>query len=858
MPQVPRIPRHAIDRPELRARLDVGCMAPLTLLVAPAGSGKSVLLAQWADSRPSGTVAWVDVRRSDVDAVEFARRLTDAVGVPWSSVAAPVGTPGGGFGEPFVDAFAAALGDVGDITVVFDDLHHLARSPIVGELWRLVDRLPASAHFIFASRVDLKIGLSKHRLAHGMVELRQSELAFTDDVTAGVLERITGRAVSSPTAAAVNRHTEGWAAGVQLSALSLRFGADSEQLAGHLDATNRLIVDYLSEEVFDAQTPQRRRALLRMSVLDEVSAGLVQAVADVRDGDEFLKRLERESMFLEPVPDRPGRHRLHHLFRDLLRYRLRETDAGLERQLLVVAADWHLLRGDTATAVEYLIRAREWEAVCSIALASGSEVYERLKVTSVARWLSLVPDDVRRSRPDAELMYGIVVGMSGRGALATDILQRLLAQGSLDVGGRQAALAYLATCVYFQPHPDRYLVHAESALALLTEHPEAVPPDILNLTSRPLLTTVSHVALGRAHLLLGNLVEARAALETALTGEGSQYGAFRVQVLGTSALAEAWAGRLSRATELSDEALDLARDLALLGHPAPADAHLARAIVAIQRGEAESGATSLHEGSIRAAANQRTSLMWIAHVASALVDPHGSRSAAIQPFGVPPPAVARALRALEWRWARLQGEPLDPHARPESTWSTLAFEQVLALLERGSIADARALLSRIPYDVDDELPVAAIEHDLASALLASAEGRRTSSRKHLQDALARAEGEGLAYPLMSAGPKLHALAQSLGMPPSSVLQAVESPGSRPPASPPLTEGLTTSELEVLEYLPTRLTGAEIAARRYTSVNTVKTHLAHIYRKLDVTDRDSAITRGIELGLLPRERQTSPR
>lgn len=856
------IPQYAIDRPGLRARLDAGSAAPLSLVIAPAGSGKTVLLRQWAGSRPRGSVVWMDVTPADADPLVFGRRLVAAVADIHS---APVrlrmtaGTTEDGLGESFLEAVAAEFRGVPDLVVVFDDLHRIAGSAVVADLWRLVDLLPASVHFVFASRIDLQLGWSRHRLAHGLMELRQAELAFTPEVTGRVLERIIGNDVSDATAVAVTRHTEGWAAGVQLTALSMRFQDDPEGIAQRLVENDRLVVDYLTEEILIAQPPERMDALLRLSVLDEVCGDLAESVAHVTKGDELLRQLERESMFIAEVPDRPGWYRFHHLFRDLLRFRLRATDEHDEADLAKAAAAWHLAHGDDAAAVEYLVRARAWDAVCDIALASGSDVYEQIPATAVARWLSLVPEDVRWSRPLVEVLYGIVAGMAGQSAHAVDILTRVLSAGVLDTGGQQVALTYLAGCVYSQPHPDRFLDVAKRSLALLAGTPDAVTPGLLHLTSPALLETMSRLALARACLLLGDVPAARAAAQDALASEGSNYGPYRVQVLGVLGIVEAWAGRLGRAEVLADDALDLARDLSLLSHPAPADAYLARAVVAIQRGESESGTCALRESHVRAAAARQTELMWLTHVASTLIDPRDAGPTAMPPDGHAPPIATRALQAMEWRRARLDGAPRDPGRWSESEWSTLAFEQVAALLQRGSIAEARALLERIRFARDLTFPALTVEHDLARAWLAAAEGRRADSRLHLSSALDLAEREGLAFPVLAAGSAVLALVEALPHRDSPFRRRLrQSSGSLTEALNELPNPLTAREMELLELLPTRSTSAEIAARWYVSVNTVKTHLGHVYRKLDVADRTAAIARAQELGLLEDQALTRGR
>lgn len=845
---------HAVDRPSLRGRIDAGLDAPLVVVVAPAGYGKSVLLTQWVHSRPDLAVAWLDITGADDDATLFAARLVDsirAVDPRMPQPDAPIGTLDGGLGDPFLNALAEALVSIGETVVVFDDLHHISASPISADLWRLSDLLPPNVHLIFSTRTDARIGRSRLRLQHGLVELRQSDLAFSDDETAALLHRITGRDVPQTAAASIARHTEGWAAGVQLSALTLRFEPDMDRFTDRLDETDRLIVEYLSEEVLDAQTAERRRALLQLSALDEVSAGLVEAVTGVSDGERFLAELVNESMFLVPVADRRGRYRFHHLFRDLLRYRLRASDPAAEAGLLLAAAEWHLNWGEYSTAVEYLLRAREWERVFTLLLASGRDVYDGVRTTTVARWLALVPEDVRAKNTDAQLLYAIVAGMSGRAAITVELLQGMLSDGRLDAGRRQVALSYLSAGVQFLPHPDFFLEKGVSAISALAEHGDAPVPPLLQLTQRPLLETLAMTSIGRAHFFRGDFDAARTVLAETLQTEGANYGTYRVHIIGSLALVEAWSGRVQLALDLAAEALELAREHNLLTHPAPADAYLARAVASIQRGEPEAGALALHEGTVRAAANQRTQLMWVAYLAAVMIDPGRSDPANLEPPGAPPPIVRLTQTALDWRVARLRGQPRPRAVEPETTWSILAFEQVAAALTRGDTRTAREQLGATGTAVDPLSPASRIERGITLAWLAAVEGRTSDARSQLAAVLDLAEREQLPQPVTGAGPIVADLMASLDVPQTAFRRRImRSAGpTRRPAPTPLADPLTAREVEILALLPSRLTNTDLAARYFVSVNTIKTHVGHIYRKLEVAGRDAAVTRARELGLL---------
>lgn len=853
MPDSRAVPPHAVDRPELLARLDVGVDAPLTLVVAPAGSGKTVLLSQWVATLQDARVAWLEMGEADVDAVHFARRFLAALaGLDplLADLGAPLGTAGSGLGESLLEAVAAALTEVpGRIVVVFDDLHRVSNSEVVTDLWRLVDLLPPNTHFVFSSRADLKLGWSRHRLQHGLVEIRQAELAFDAEGASRVLERIMRRPVNASTANTIVERTEGWAAGIQLTGLSLRFRSDTEELVEAFAESDRLAIDYLGEEVLDAQTPLRRTALLRLSALDEISPGLIEAVAGVEDGGRFMRELEDESMFVVAVPDAPDHFRFHHLFRDLLRYRLRASDASAEPRLLAIAAEWHVARGEDRAAIECLIAAKRWKRALDLILGIGRDVYERGETATVARWLSLVPAEVRARRTEAELLYGILEGMSGRAAKAEEIFRGILADTALPRGAELIARAYLAACVQFRPHPEVHLEEGRRALRLVAETPVDLVPDLIHMTSSAMLSTLVMGSIGRAHFLLGDTESARGWLQRALDSPGSTYGPFRIHALGSLALVDAWSGRLVRAVELSDEALELARELHLLDHPAPADAYLARVLVAIQRGEPEVGAVALHEGHVRASSNGRVQLLWIAHATSRLMDPEGTDPAAVPPAGGPPPPIVRdALRAAARRRLRQTGGSVP--VGTETEWSGLVFEDVAGVLAAHDAVAARARLESAPIP-ETAGPVLVVEHAILESWLSDVEGKSAQSRSQLTAALEAAEVEGLVRPFLGAGPRIEELLRSLPGQPTGFRRTVLdrfTPTPQPDAAQ-LVEPLTARELELLAYLPSRLTNAELAARCFVSVNTVKTHMAHIYRKLDATGRDAAIARARELGLL---------
>lgn len=851
-------PSYAVDRASLRARLDDAMTAPLTLLIAPAGSGKTVLLSQWADSRPDARFVWLGVEESDNDPAQFLRRLVGALTAvaPAAPDLGPLLSIGaGGFGRPALESLVALLGESPATVIVFDDLHHLSNRAIIDNLWWLADHLPPHMHIVFSSRVDLCLDWSRHRLRYALLELRQADLAFDSAVVAEVLHRIAGTAATPATVSAVLEITEGWAAGVQLTAISLRHQRDPEQFAQRLAGTDRLISDYLSEEVLGAQTKKRRDVLLRMSALETMSASLVESVLGVPDAASLFEELQRESMFLVPLDHQQEWFRFHNLFRDLLQYRLRAHHPDEERRILIAAARWHEERGDLASAIECCLRAHAWEHAMDLILAHGREVFERGHAASISRWLSIVPEQDRVARPLAEVMYGYTLAVTGEAARSEDVLRQLTTRSD-QPGVALIAHAFLASLTQFRPSVAVSIETAREAVRVLHENADVDVPPLMGLTHPTLLETLALGGLGRAHFLAGDLTQARQWLEATEQSPGAQYSGYRIHLLGAMALLEAWSGRLKRAELLADEGLEIAREVRLLVHPAAADAYLAKALVAIHRGRPQSGGHVLREGALRAASNRRVPLMWIAHLESVLAEGTPQRGAPAL-VGAPPPVVRQSLDAAALRARRLRrqgGTPaVAPFTSPTTAWTALLVEAVASALAARRTDEARALLAGARFVPREDTPIATVEHGVLTAWLAHLDGHQSESRARLSAAVELAGLHGLVSVFLWAGPEVIRLVEGLpGLPDAfrTELLARAHERLRPVAAvSELAEPLTYRELQLLAYLPSRLTNAELAGRLFVSVNTVKTHTAHIYRKLNVPNRSAAVARASELGLL---------
>ncbi|MET1019782.1 MAG: LuxR C-terminal-related transcriptional regulator [Microterricola sp.] len=619
-----------------------------------------------------------------------------------------------------------------------------------------------------------------------------------------------------------------------------------------------MIADYLTDEVLDAQTPERRATLLRMSVLDEMCDGLVVAVLGDSGGHLIVEQLEHESLFLVPLDNHREWFRFHHLFRDLLRYRLRVEEPGLEERLLEQAAKWHLEHAEVDAAAAYFVRARNWDAVVTLILSHGLDPVTRGDMATVIRWIDQIPTVVRARYPNLELVRGVLLALNAQFGAAEDILIRLADDPDCSTGQRMIAYAYLATRVQFRPDVRISIDWGERSLRLLDSNPHIVTPDLLRLTRRELLLLITLVNLGRAYLFAGAFPDARHCLERALGIPGSTFSVHRVHALGVLALLDALTGQLDSAEDHAHEAMTLSDEIGAVSRPATADAHLATAFASLQRGELPRAAPALREARQLVSSSGRTQLAWMEHLGAAWVHADQGRTVVLEePADLAPPVVHDHLVALESRRLRLAGFPekaltMLPPTVGQATPAAPAvlFESAAAAITSDHLIQARLMIETIAPDVDNLS--ASLDQLILRAWLSEASGDETTAGRQLASAVRFAERHGLVEAFMQAGPavlrQLATHAPELPDYRTTILRrASETDVDLGGADLP--EPLTSRELEILSYLPSRFTNTELAEQCFISVNTVKTHVAHIYRKLDAPNRNAAIRKAKALGLL---------
>lgn len=860
---VSAVPAFVVNRPALVERLESATRKRVVRIVAPAGYGKSVLLAQWQRAHPERRTAWVAARSTD-DAARFGRRLAEAVDTLAPSAArralANLRRDGVALGEDFLAIVLAELSYAAPVTVVVEDLEALASPLVLDELGLLAERAADGVGFVFVSRDDRLPSTLRLRLRDEVAEIRQDTLALSWEETGEAIRRVAGQTLHPTQVQALHSRTEGWAAGIQLAALSLRNHDDPDGFVEQFAGDDRHVADYLSGEVLALQPPEVTDFLVQVAVLDRLSGPLCDAVTGGTDGQLMLERIDQESLFIRPLDGHREWYSYHPLFRDLLRYELRTTRPGVEEDLLRRAAAWHLGDGEIDEAAEYLLRANDWAAVIALARAEGGRYFERGEATSVLRWLGEVPTDVLLADPDAVLVKVTLHTTCGSSIVAQELLDRLESSVTLDVGQQALAATIRACWIYHHLPPDAAHAAAERALRLLDGGSDLVGPVLLDVLTPAAMRSLATICQAVACWSVADHQGARALLATAIDEPGRVV--WLVDALGEVAWVAVATGHLRLGLATARRALDLAEESGLGDHTGTAMAHFALARAHRMRGEAVAG--HLDTALAQARMNQRTrvlSLEWAERAEAALGDGRSgeglnqiasARVAAGPPL---PPVVEADLAALEVRLHLLAGNPASARAALERHGGihTSSFASAAAALAIAT--DDRPGLRKLVEDwdvVDGDEPVARWTRGLCAAVLADGDGDRRTALALVSEVVADAEVEGAVRPFLDGGPEVLRLVRAHyhAEPTPFLRRLVEDvPPVSTRGSAEMVEQLTERELLVLRYLPSRLSNADIAARLYVSINTLKTHIKNIYRKLEVGDRSEAITRAEELGLL---------
>jgi LuxR family transcriptional regulator, maltose regulon positive regulatory protein len=392
-------PRHEpVSRPRLYARLREGLRRPLTLVVAPAGWGKSTLVAGWL-RRDDITTGWVSLDASDDDIKRFWRYLllaADRAGTELGSAALRrLDAPGTDVLRDVLPVFVNDLaGAAADVVIVLDDYHVVTMPQVHESVATLLDRCPPQLHLIVSTRSDPPLQLSRMRVRGDLVEVRAEHLRFTVEEAADLLNGGLGLSLSPNDVHRLVVRTEGWAAGLQLAALRLADRADRSEFIARFTGADRHVVDYLGEEVLANQPEHVRDFLLRTSVLNRMCPELVDAVTGRDDGVGLLDEIYRANLFLTPLDDELVWFRYHQLFRGILRHELGRIAPDEPPELHGRAARWYAAHGDVTEAVGHAVESHDSALAAQLVAEAWRSEFNAGRLQTVQTWLDALPAEI--------------------------------------------------------------------------------------------------------------------------------------------------------------------------------------------------------------------------------------------------------------------------------------------------------------------------------------------------------------------------------------------------------------------------------------------------------------------------------
>jgi len=393
-----------VARPRLSGRLGRGGESRLTLVSAPAGFGKTTLLAEWLAATPTErSVAWLSLDESDSQPASYWTYLITALQAVAPGVGASALPLLQSAQAPIETVLTTVLNDLGsvpnDIYLVLDDYHLVDGPDIQAGMTFLLERLPPRAHLVVSTREDPALPLARLRASGELVEVRAADLRFTLDEAAVYLNDVTGLDLVASDIAALEGRTEGWIAALQLAALSMQGRDDVTGFIAGFAGDDRHIVDYLVEEVLGRQPADVRGFLVQTSILDRLSGPLCHAVTGQRGGKAMLESLDRANLFVVPLDDSRRWYRYHRLFADVLRTHLLDEQPDRVAALHRRASQWFEQSGEPSQAIRHALAAGDAERAADLVELAIPELRRSRQEATIRGWLDAIPDDVVRVRP---------------------------------------------------------------------------------------------------------------------------------------------------------------------------------------------------------------------------------------------------------------------------------------------------------------------------------------------------------------------------------------------------------------------------------------------------------------------------
>ena len=894
-------PRHRsglVARALLAERLDQGLRTKLTLVSAPAGFGKSTLVAEWlpAVSAAGSVAAWLSLDPSDNHPAAFWTHVIFAL----QKVAPGVGADALSLlerSDPAVEiVLAPLLNDLNalttDVVLVLDDYHVVDAPQVQAGMAFVLDHLPAQVHLVITTRADPALPLARLRARGELVEIRAADLRFTPDEASAYLNGVLALGLTGQDVATLESRTEGWIAALQLAGLTMRGRDDIAGFIADFAGDDRYIVDYLVEEVWHRQPEDVRSFLLHTSILARMTGPLCDAVTGQAGGKATLEALDRRNLFLIPLDDQRRWYRYHHLFGDVLQARLLDERPELVEELHRRAAAWYAQEGEPDEAIRHAIAGNDFGRAADLVELAIPAMGRDRRESTVRRWLDAIPDEVIRVRP--VLSDGYAASLLVRGE--TDGVERrladaerwldLTAESLADQGARPSAMV-VADEAAFRNLPASIAIHRAGLARMLGDDATTVTharralellgdDDHLGRGGSAALLGLAHWAIGDLEAAQRSYVDAMSSLEKAghlSDGLGLAIALADIQIA---------RGRLGDAMRTHELGLQIS-----IAHGVPAlrgtaDMHVGMSTIARERDDLGSALGHLRSSEALGEDNGLPQNPYRSRVAMARIrQSEGDLDGALSLLGEaerryagdfspdirPVPALkARVLIAAgrlgeASAWARNRGLSTADDVSYLQEFEHVTLARVL--LAQGSRDQAQPTAREVLGFVSRLLAAAeagdrvgsVIDILIVEALAHQASGDSAAALASLTRAVVLAEPEGYIRAFVDEGPPMATLLKLASKQSDAsshvhrLLAAMLAPDGRTTSDQHLIEPLSERELEVLRLLEGDLAGPDIARELSVSLPTVRTHTGNVYAKLGVTSRRAAVRRATELGLL---------
>jgi LuxR family maltose regulon positive regulatory protein len=885
VPLVPRAARPVSAVESHRRRADQGLVlrrplfdrlsgaGPVTTVTAPAGSGKTSLLRSWI-AETGCQAAWSTVQRDERDGERFWVSLIDALASldGLEQLPARIGAAPDFGGEPMLERLLAAIrGLRAPGVLVIDDLHELHSAEALRGLAGFLARLGPELRVVLGTREDHPLGLHRLRLAGALTEIRPDELRFSIEETRELLDA-AGISLSDEGLRLLHERSEGWAAGLRLAAIALAGHRDPERFVSEFSGSERTIARYLLAEVLERQPPEVRDLLLRTSVCERVSGPLADALTGGSGSERILQELEDANAFVTSLDVGRSWFRYQRLFADLLRLELRRTNPRAIPALHAAAADWFEQHGDAVEAIRHAQAARDWSHAARLLADSYLDLVFDGRIATVRSLLDAFPPDSAATDPELALAFATARVFDGRDdeSAAHVVIAERLAPTVAEDRRPLFELRLAGARLWLARHRgdlNRVPDASRSVEAALTEQAPG------EFERNHVYRATAVMNLGIAELWSLRVDDGRRHLEQALAiARRIDKPYLEVVCLGYLALAAPLGGLpVSVSCELAEQAASIAEThgwdthhkvattfavggsaFAWLGRFAEAERWLQRAQCALAPGGAPGMELLLNHGRALLLLGQGrfedalAAMRAAERIQGALLSEH--------PFTLD--LRSRALRTQiqigETDGVRAALAGLEPQSRERAEMRITAAAMELcdgrperAIDELAPVIAGSARALHPAWSVIEALLFDALAHEQC--------GDAGAVGASLERALELAEPEGIVLPfaLVEVRELLERHRGRRTAHPALLTTILDMLSGSAPASPApaLLDPLSEAELRVLRYLPSNLRSTEIAAELFVSSNTVRTHLRHIYAKLDAHSRTEAVARARQLGLL---------